>query len=476
MSCAVWWIRRDLRLADNQALHAALRHSDHIVPLFILDPKLLESPNASPRRIAFLMAGLRVLQADIERLGGRLLIRRGDPTEELPRVVAESGAAAVFAEEDYSSFARHRDGQLIRLGVPLHLTAGLTIQAPDLVLKADGTPYTVFTPFSRSWKSMSPLDLLHLLPVPAQIRVPENLTSLPVPEAADADPPHFPAGEAEAIRRLTAFLEGPGPPIDQYHEWRDRPDLVGTSQLSPYFRFGMLSARTAAAAAADLIRLREERQGADVWLNELIWREFFISILANFPHVSRGSFRPHFDQIVWLNDPVSFDAWCQGKSGYPIVDAAMRQLRQTGWMHNRSRMITASFLVKHLLIDWRWGERYFMQQLIDGDPAANNGGWQWVAGTGTDAAPYFRVFNPILQSKKFDPSAGYIKRWLPELSAVPLNYIHEPWRMPASVQRQSGCRLGVEYPAPIVDHAAARARALAAYRQAQPAKQSGMLP
>ncbi len=467
MSCAVWWVRRDLRLADNQALQAALGHGEQIVPLFILDPKLLDSPKASPRRNAFLMAGLRALKADIERLGGRLLIRRGDPAQELPRVVAESGATAVFAEEDFSSYARRRDSQLRRQGVPLQLTAGLTIQAPDLISKADGTPYTVFTPFSRAWKSRSPLDLLQPLPVPAQIRVPEHLDSLPIPAEAAQDPPHFPAGEAEAINRLHAFLQGPTSPVDQYHERRDRPDLDGTSQLSPYYRFGMLSARTAAAAVADLVRQRGERQGADVWLNELIWREFYISILANFPHVSRRSFRPQFDRIAWVNDPVSFDAWCQGKSGYPIVDAAMRQLRQTGWMHNRSRMIAASFLVKHLLIDWRWGERYFMQQLIDGDPAANNGGWQWVAGTGTDAAPYFRIFNPILQSKKFDPSADYIRRWLPELSAVPLKYIHEPWRMPAPIQRQSGCRLGIEYPAPIVDHAAARERALAAYRQAK---------
>ena len=208
------------------------------------------------------------------------------------------------------------------------------------------------------------------------------------------------------------------------------------------------------------------RKSAETWLNELVWREFYLSILYHYPHVRQRNFRSQYDAICWENDPEAFEAWCRGRTGYPIVDAAMRQLLQSGWMHNRARMIVASFLVKDLLIDWRWGERWFMQHLVDGDPAANNGGWQWTAGTGTDAAPYFRIFNPILQSKKFDPHGIYIRRWLPQLAAVPDKFVHEPWRMTAEIQKQAKCRIGHDYPHPIVDHAAARKRTVAAYKRA----------
>jgi deoxyribodipyrimidine photo-lyase len=204
-----------------------------------------------------------------------------------------------------------------------------------------------------------------------------------------------------------------------------------------------------------------------MWLTELIWREFYVAILYHFPHVRSGSFQRQYDRIAWDNDPAAFAAWCEGRTGVPIVDAAMRQLVQTGWMHNRSRMIVASFLVKDLLIDWRWGERFFMQQLVDGDPAANNGGWQWTAGTGTDAAPYFRIFNPVTQGQKFDPDGQYVRQWVPELANVPAKFIHEPWKLPSSDQRRAGCVVGQDYPAPILDHAWARERTLTAYAQAK---------
>jgi deoxyribodipyrimidine photo-lyase len=286
----------------------------------------------------------------------------------------------------------------------------------------------------------------------------------------------FFAGEGEAKRRLGAFVGGEDAPIFRYAQLRDQPGAGATSQLSPYLRWGMISPRLAALAAYEAIeRAREEggagaeeaRKGADHWLSELIWREFYIAILHYFPHVRGGSFRREFDNISWRNDDADFAAWCAGRTGYPIVDAAMRQMAAEGWMHNRCRMITASFLVKDLLIDWRLGERFFMQHLVDGDPAPNNGGWQWTAGTGTDAAPYFRVFNPVMQGQKFDPTGAYVRRWLPELQHVPLEFLHEPWKMQMSDQIKARCTLGADYPHPIVDHHEARERVLAAYAVAK---------
>jgi deoxyribodipyrimidine photo-lyase len=297
------------------------------------------------------------------------------------------------------------------------------------------------------------------IPTPADIRSDGIPTS---PELSDQIP--FQAGEAEAQQRLAAFTEKA---IASYGDDRNRMDLAGTSGLSPYLRFGMLSARQAASAARQAEAQAAEggaQRGAETWLNELMWREFYIAILYHFPEVRQTAFRPAMRNLAWLNDAEDFAAWAQGRTGYPVVDAGMRQLQQTGWMHNRARMITASFLTKDLLVDWRWGERHFMQQLIDGDPAANNGGWQWTAGTGTDAAPYFRVFNPVLQSMKFDPEGTYIRRFVPELANVPNEFIHQPWEMAMEQQRQAGCLIGEDYPGPIVDHGMARERALAVYK------------
>jgi deoxyribodipyrimidine photo-lyase len=308
-----------------------------------------------------------------------------------------------------------------------------------------------------------------LLPAPDSLGASADLVSLAIPDqpALPEGLPFLP-GEAEAQRRLEAFIGGGTRGVDGYSRRRNRPDVNGTSGLSPYIRFGMLSLRQAVVAAGQAIQQAQDdaaRKGAETWLNELIWREFYLAILYHFPHVRQRNFRPQYDAIPWDNDERAFEAWRQGRTGYPIVDAAMRQLVESGWMHNRTRMIVASFLVKDLLIDWRWGERFFMQHLVDGDPAPNNGGWQWTAGTGTDAAPYFRIFNPILQSKKFDPEGRYIRRWLPELAAVPDNYIHEPWRMPDEIQRQANCRISRDYPQPIIDHRAARERTLQAYKR-----------
>jgi deoxyribodipyrimidine photo-lyase len=470
MTTAIWWICRDLRLTDNQALNAALSHAEQVVPVFILDPSLLSSPYVGPKRLAFLLEGLRHLDSELQARGSYLVVRRGDAWDGLVALLAEIGADIIFAEEDYSPYARRRDA---RIGeeLPLRWVSGLSVHPPGTVLKTDGTPYTVFTPFSRTWRSLPSPGASSVLAAPRHIPTPPGLPGRPIPtEPALPSTVPFPAGEAEAQRRLIAFSDGEDAPVYRYAETRDRLDRDGTSTLSPYLRFGMLSARQAVVAALVGIESApnpEARKGAQSWLNELIWREFYLHILHHFPGVRRESFRGDLREVSWDNDEAAFAAWCAGRTGYPVVDAAMRQLAQTGWMHNRARMVVASFLVKDLLIDWRWGEHWFMQHLVDGDPAANNGGWQWTAGTGTDAAPYFRVFNPVLQGQKFDPQGAYVRCWLPELARVPDRFIHQPWRMPLEVQRGAGCIIHRDYPAPIVDHAWARERVLAAYAQAR---------
>jgi len=465
MGIAIWWIRRDLRLSDNQALHAALAHSRYVLPVFVLDPALWNSGYTGDKRRAFLLGGLRALDAGLRARGSRLIVRHGRPEEELARLRDETGATAIFTEADVSPYARRRDEQVASL-VPLHLTGGLTIRPPEAVRKADGGIYTVYTPYNRAWRDLPLPDARELLAAPDTIPAPppiDELDSAILPETPvlPSSVPFLP-GETEAQRRLQHFMtEG----IFEYARERDFMARAGTSELSPYLRFGMLSARQAAVAA---LTARDGAQpGPKTWLDELIWREFYMSILFNFPNVRRESFRTNLRHIAWDNDPDAFAAWQAGRTGYPIVDAGMRQLLATGWMHNRARMIVASFLTKHLLIDWRWGERHFMQHLIDGDPAANNGGWQWSAGTGTDAAPYFRIFNPVLQGEKYDLHGDYVRHWAPELERVPAAYLHQPWMMPIDVQQAAGCVIGVDYPAPIVEHARARERALATYKAAR---------
>jgi deoxyribodipyrimidine photo-lyase len=463
---ALWWTRRDLRLTDNQALSAALSQADRVVPVFVLDPVLLAENEAAEKRLAFLFGGLRALDEALCARGSALIIRRGNPRDELAALLAETGAEAIFAEADVWPYGARRDAGIAET-LPLHLTPGLTIHPPDAVLKADGTPYVVFTPYSRRWRTLPWPAFGDILPAPERIATPSGIASEPVPtEPTLPSAGPFPPGEAEAQRRLDTFLSSDDPPVYRYAEMRDRPDLDETSRLSAHLRFGMLSARQAgvlAGLALELAPGEEARRGVEMWLNELIWREFYQSIPYHFPHVLEQGFRPHLQAMPWDNDGTAFAAWCEGCTGYPIVDAAMRQLTHTGWMHNRARMIAASFLVKDLLIDWRWGERFFMEHLVDGDPAANNGGWQWVAGTGTGAAPYFRILNPVTQGKNHDPQGGFVRRWVPELNGVPARFLQEPWKMEPETQRSCGCVIGRDYPEPIVDHAWARERTLAAY-------------
>ncbi|HRA68046.1 MAG TPA: deoxyribodipyrimidine photo-lyase [Caldilinea sp.] len=469
MTTAIWWIRRDLRLTDNQALAAALAHADQVVPVFVLDPKLLHSQSVGEKRLAFLLGGLHALATDIAARGGCLIVRSGEPAQVLARLCQECAAVAIYAERDVSPYATARDVAVKEaVMAPLILTEGVAIRTPAAIVKKDDAPYTVFTPYSRRWRARPPMQRSDILPAPRTLKLDIRIDGEAIPPQPSLPQIEaFPPSEAEAKARLDHFSQGAQAPIYVYAEDRNRPEMEGTSQLSPYLRFGMISSRTAAVAAYTAVEsapTAAARASADAWLNELIWRDFYLSILHHFPYVREGSFRRQYDAIDWQNDETLYAAWCAGQTGYPFIDAAMRQLATLGWMHNRARMAVASFLVKDLLIDWRWGERWFMQMLIDGDPAANNGGWQWSAGTGTDAAPYFRIFNPTAQGQKFDPDGVYVRRWAPELRTVPDKYIHEPWRMARSEQLCAGCIIGQDYPAPIVDHAQARERALAAYK------------
>ncbi len=456
----IWWIRRDVRLHDNRALAAASARGGPVIPVFVLDPSLLESRHrAAARRRAFLFNGLRDLDRDLRARGARLVVREGRPAEVLHALVLETDAQAVVAEGDVSPYARRRDAA-VRHAVPLELVGSPTVHHPADVLKNDGSPYTVFTPFRRAWLAR-PLPS-HLEAAPQRFEpVPDAIASATLPPGERSTT--FPPGEAEGRRRLRAFTcGGADAAIHRYAAERNRLDHDGTSALSPYLRFGMVSAREAVVAA-----IAAGAGPDDVWLAELVWRDFYQAILFHFPDVLGGAFDSRFQAFGYRRAPADLAAWQQGTTGYPIVDAAMRQLAAIGWMHNRARMIVASFLTKHLLLDWRDGEAWFMRQLIDGDPAANNGGWQWTAGVGTDAAPYFRVFSPILQARKFDPDGAYVRRWVPELARVRGVGVHEPWTLSPIEQRAAGCVISRDYPAPLVEHHMARERALAAYRQAR---------
>ena len=460
MKTVVWWIRRDLRLNDNTALKSAVNTGLPIIPLFIIDPALKKSPGHT--RQNFLYEGLHCLQKDLSSRGNALVIKEGSPLNILAELVANYEVQMIFAEEDFTPYAIKRDDRIAQ-SLPLTLTSGLTFIHPGQVRKSDGNPYTIFTPFSKAWKS---LPITASEPWKAPINILTNPAIKSNPFSTYTKSSLFNAGEYEASQRLFQFTQDK---IYNYKEERDRMDLDGTSTLSPYLRFGMLSINQALFAIPKIQNRNlsnSQEQGVATWFNELIWREFYQNILYHFPNVKQEAFNPKYRNIEWLNSAEHLNAWKNGQTGFPIVDAAMRQLSSTGWMHNRARMIVASFLSKDLLINWQEGESWFMDNLIDGDLAANNGGWQWTAGVGTDAAPYFRIFNPYLQSEKFDPQGKYIRKWIPELSLLPNKYIHHPDLMPSAEQLNYGCKIGKDYPAPIINRKETRQRTLDAYKKA----------
>ena len=467
---AIWWVTQDLRLSDHPILHELCRQDRPVLPLFILDPVLLNSRKIGERRWTFLFSALKDLNNNLQKHGGELLVKISSPEEILPEIMQRYQVTEVFAQESFTPYGRQRQ-ERIRDLVPFRLLGKPSQRHPLEVLKADRSIYTVFTPYKNTWKSLPYTEPLspcknRFIEIQAEDRV--GMVNLPkVKEELLAG---FKASEDFALQRLKNFTEGDNPPIYSYATKRDLAAEDATASLSPYFHFGLLSARQAVSAARKAWEAApdvESRKGAEIWLNELIWREFYNSILYHFPRVSKESFRRELNQINWENNEVLFRRWCQGQTGYPFVDAGMRQLTLSGWMHNRLRMVTASFLVKNLLVNWQWGEEFFLKHLLDADPASNNGGWQWTAGTGTDAAPYFRVFNPVLQGKKFDPQGSYIHTWVPELKNVPERYIHTPWEMPREIQEKTYCVIGKDYPEPLVDLKTTRQKALDVYQQSK---------
>jgi deoxyribodipyrimidine photo-lyase len=491
MTRSIVWFRRDLRLADNAALAAAIRQGE-VLPAFVIDPVLLNSDRVGAKRVAWLAANLRELDRSLRQRGSRLIVRRGEPAVELLKLARETGATNVFFNLDLTRYARKRDQrvalELEAQGVTVESFDDMTVHHPEEVVTLTGRPYQVFTAFKRAWLALPKPAADEAESLPEHMPLPEDLrhcehslrSNLDLTEedcfVANSAPRNdetieLPAaGEDAALNRLNDFLEAT---IYGYSEGRTLLDRAATSFLSPYLRFGALSIRQAywgAKAAIDLTTDKAAQQGAEAWLNELIWREFYMALLYHFPHTIDQPLREQYRDFEWLEDDDAFAAWREGRTGYPVVDAAMRMLNATGWMHNRARMIVASFLTKDLLIDWRQGERYFMQQLIDGDSASNVGGWQWAAGVGADAQPFFRVFNPTLQGQRFDPAGSFVKQWLPELVQVPIEFVHEPWKMKPADQQKYGVIIGRDYPAPIIEHSFARDRALQHYRNRNSAK------
>lgn len=463
------WFRRDLRLHDNPALDAACKDCSHVMPLFVFDEPLLRSKVFGSACVNFMLGCLGDLGASLAARSLPLQWRRGEPVEELVNATREWKADAVYWNRDYEPGAIQRDRavqqRLAEMAVPVWTFKDHVVFEAEEVRGATGEPLQRYSAYRARWWSRWWASKPAVLSIPAGLCEAKSVPlspPLPLPTARDLGyeslTPWIEPGEQNARKRLIRFVGGP---IHRYVDGRNLPAIDGSSKLSPHFRFGTLSPRTAIHAALAGLTPGGPVSRPDVltWIDEIIWREFFQQVLSAFPRVVDGPFRaagvpppreqgPERDRL--------FEAWCRGKTGYPIVDAGMRQLNQTGWMHNRVRMIVASFLIKDLRIDWQSGERYFMRHLLDADAAANNGNWQWCASTGTDAMRGYRIFNPALQSKKFDPDGSYIRQYVPELRTVAGKWVHEPHLMTPDEQSRSGCRIGADYAAPIVDHRHAR--------------------
>jgi deoxyribodipyrimidine photo-lyase len=439
------WFRRDARLDDNPALAAAVV-AGQVCPLFVVDPILWD--RASPLRRELLGAGLVALDGAIAERGGRLRVERGDPVKVVPAIVREVSAGAVHVNAEVTPYGGTRDAMVGR-HCRLVEHEGVYARVPGSVLTNHGEPYKVFTPFFERWMDGG----FFSGPAPPDI----HFTDEPGAGLPDRYQPTLPAGESAASQRLADFLAR----VDTYDEERDRIDLDSTSHLSVDLKYGWLGARRL------ITEVGTSSPGRRAFVRQVAWRDFYGHLMATNPELANRAIDRRFENLAWRNDPAEIAAWKAGQTGYPTVDAAMRRLVAEGRMHNRARLVVASFLVKDLLVDWRIGERFFRHHLIDGDVAQNAGNWQWVAGTGTDAAPYFRVFNPVTQSKRFDPEGRQIRRWVPELGELPVDRVHAPWESGPLELLGHGVELGRDYPEPIVDHAMARERAISAYETAR---------
>jgi deoxyribodipyrimidine photo-lyase len=469
-STALLWLRRDLRLHDHPALTAAVEQSDRMVPVFVLDDRLLAGRFASRSRVDFMLGCLNALDAELRRRGSRLVVRRGPPEQVLPELAREARARTAFWTSDVSPYARGRDRRVTEAlrsaGVEARPQGGNYIVDVSHPRTASGEPYRVFSPFFRSWRGLPRREVLpapeRLPGLPAGIEpgaLPADGSALgiggdPVPEPAVAP------GEAAARTAMERWIGGD---ISHYAERQNGMARLGTSQLSPHLRWGCISPRELEAQAQ-----RRRGEGPTAWVRQLAWRDFYAHVLLRWPGNVRRELQPAMRALEWDDAPDRLEAWQRGLTGYPAVDAGMRELAATGWMHNRARLIVGAFLTKDLHLDWRHGEQWFERLLLDGEPAQNNGNWQWIASVGVDPAPVFRrMYNPTLQGARFDPEGQYVRRWLPELANVPDARLHEPWRLSAAEQRDCGCRIGVDYPEPIVDHAVERKVALERYGAAR---------
>lgn len=466
MKRIIVWFRGDLRAHDHPALHAACQDAAEVIPLFIFDPHFFDSSSErfGSNRNRFLHQSLQDLHRALEARGGRLVLRSGSPETVLPELAAELSASAVYYISAYTPYAIARDKTIARVLADMHVdfvghNGALVVSSGMKLRTRTQELYKVFTPFWKAWLN---LPRRTVLPPPTRLTVPSDVTSQPWPElttltrAADLSPHVIPGGETAARQHYASFLRRI---VDSYHQGPADMANDHSSHMSAYLHFGCIS-------PLELEQRLPDNKGGRAWNRQLAWREFYTYILLHYPNTLYQEFQERYRGLTWSNDSALLRAWQTGTTGYPAVDAGMRQLLREGYMHNRARLIVGSFFTKDLWCDWRTGEQYFMRMLVDGDTANNVGNWQWIASVGVDPAPvYRRLYNPTLQAKKFDPTGSYIRRYVPELQNVPDAYVFEPWAMPEAVQQASGCRIGVDYPAPIVDHASARAYALEHYKQ-----------
>jgi deoxyribodipyrimidine photo-lyase len=451
-------MRRAMRVDDNAALWHAVQESDEVVPLLVLHDIPAYAADTPRRR--FVRQAIAELDAQLRALGSHLHVRIGDPEKEIPAAASAYYAQAVYAARIYDEPGNQRDERirknLSEMGVAFECVKDRVLTESQEVRTGDGGPYRVFTPFKRRWLSLAD-DLPRPFPdVKALAAVPLASGSVIIDRLRNSQFTRRWSGDESPEKRFGTFLKSS---LAIYDQRRDLPAVDGTSKLSHHLALGTISPRRVYWETVGVLRKKGPgvRAAADTFISELIWREFYYHILTAYPYVLKSSFKEEFRNIQWRHSASAFEHWKEGTTGYPIVDAGMRQLNEEGWMHNRVRMIVASFLTKDLHINWQWGERYFMDRLVDLDLASNNGGWQWVAGTGTDASPWFRIFNPVAQGKRFDPEGAYVRRYVPELARVPARMIHQPWLMTQQDQEAGGCVIGKQYPKKMVEHAEQRA-------------------